>query len=279
MRCATKSPRRQTYILCRLSATKYSTRDVLSCAKSALPASLTDMTLSDRLGVASFTSAHQFVLCSHSRLSGADRARTASRWPDADIPLIRSDAATKTASNTYSVKSPRREQDFGIDFFCEPRVRTGPQTETVTELSAIQVKGGNERLTYGGIDRRGRWREYEFAWLQSLAVPLYLARVSRALDCVELFSFWPMWLIFWRQSELPFEVTFQTGSVQEWSMPTYRKSPIGQSYGDGLRWTVPLGAPILRLTDDDLSRESAALFTDILDFPARVLAILGRSGR
>src|SRR5437773_8314847 len=72
-----------------------------------------------------------------------------------------------------------REKDFGIDFYCQPRVAIGPRTETVIELGALQVKGGMEQLTYGGLDQGGNWREYEFTWLRSLAAPLFLVRVEK----------------------------------------------------------------------------------------------------
>src|SRR3990172_7499880 len=93
------------------------------------------------------------------------------------------------------VKVPR-EQDFGIDFYCQPRVLVGPQTETVAELCSLQVKGGREKLAYGGLNRRGEWRVYELTWLRSLASPLYLVRVNTKRTAVELFSTWPLWLIF-----------------------------------------------------------------------------------
>jgi hypothetical protein len=76
-----------------------------------------------------------------------------------------------------------REKDFGIDFYVQPRVPVGPRTETVIELASLQVKGGHESLSYGGLNENGEWREYEFTWLRSLAIPLYLARVDA--NCTE----------------------------------------------------------------------------------------------
>ena len=37
-----------------------------------------------------------------------------------------------------------RQRDYGIDFFCQLLKPTGTATQTVTELFAIQVKGGKE---------------------------------------------------------------------------------------------------------------------------------------
>lgn len=152
-----------------------------------------------------------------------------------------------------------REKDFGVDFYCQPCVADGAQSETVTELAAVQVKGGGESLAYGGLDRRGQWREYEFSWLRSLATPLYLARVDRAFSTVDLFSLWPLWLIFWSQAENPFEVRFVTAGSRRavWRMPEPRLSRSGTGRGDGMRWTVHLGRPFLRLRGKGLNDQEA----------------------
>ena len=107
-----------------------------------------------------------------------------------------------------------RDKDFGIDFYCQPRIHTVPQTETVAELGSLQVKGGKEKLTYGGLNRRGEWREYEFPWLRSLATPLYLAKVDRGCKTVELFSLWPLWLIFWQTFSLQSRLRHSPGWYQ-----------------------------------------------------------------
>ena len=153
------------------------------------------------------------------------------------------------------VKVPR-EQDYGIDFFCQPRVSTGATTETVTELGSLQVKGGQAELAYGGLNDRGEWRDYELAWLRSLATPLYLAHVDADLTAVELFSLWPLWWIFWR-TRSPFEVVFNTeaaGTVSAmWPQPETSPTVDAHERGDGNRWTINLGPPFLRLTNDLLN--------------------------
>lgn len=145
-----------------------------------------------------------------------------------------------------------REKDFGIDFYCQPRVPDGPRTEIVTELCALQIKGGTETLAYGGLDRKGMWREYEFAWLRSLATPLYLVRVEAGCKAVALFSLWPMWLVFWQQVPHPFQVVFTTDppGTSEWRDPHASSQADASDHGDGKRWTVNLGPPFLRLVGE-----------------------------
>jgi hypothetical protein len=155
-----------------------------------------------------------------------------------------------------SLISVPREKDFGIDFYFHPRIPSGPRTETVAELGSLQVKGGAQDLVYGGLNARDEWQEYEFAWLRSLATPLYLARVDANCRSVELFSLWPLWLIFLKHTPFPFEVVFITHPESDehhpWQDPVASPHPDGDGKGDGMEWTVDLGPPILRLTQDKL---------------------------
>jgi len=150
-----------------------------------------------------------------------------------------------------------RERDFGIDFYCEPRLPIAAGSETVAGLCSLQVKGGVATLAFGGLNERGDWKEYEYGWLRSQAIPLYLARVSAACDSVELFSLWPLWLIFWRQTVLPFEVVLETSAPgrSSWKEPVSQPHPKGAGLGDGNRWTVDLGPPFLMLTNEKLKDE------------------------
>ena len=63
-----------------------------------------------------------------------------------------------------------QEQDFGNDFFCEPRVLLTKTTEAVSSLGLIQVKGGGSRLSYGGLDD-GVWARHELLGKRFRAMP------------------------------------------------------------------------------------------------------------
>ncbi len=154
-----------------------------------------------------------------------------------------------------SVVPVSQPSDFGIDFYCQPRIPNGPRTETVAELCSIQVKGGQAGLKYGGLDTNREWKQFEFAWLRSLATPLYLAHVDRDCNAVELFSLWPLWWIFLKAG-VPFEVVFTTQPASQdshiWQEPQASRHNDGEGNGDGMLWTVNLGSPFLRLTMEDL---------------------------
>ncbi len=150
-----------------------------------------------------------------------------------------------------------RQHDFGIDFYCQPRIPSGQRTESVTDLCSIQVKGGDSIFGFGGLKRRsGQWRDYHFDWLRSLAIPIFLARVDKDFSAVELFSLWPLWLVFW-QTSTPFSVTCRTkpatSTLYELQDLEKKISPVGQGKGDGCDWVVDLGPPFLRLTLADLN--------------------------
>jgi hypothetical protein len=164
-----------------------------------------------------------------------------------------------------SLVSVPRQDDFGIDFYCHLRRPTGIHTETVSDLAALQVKGGEASLVYGGADARGDWRKHEIAWLMSLSTPLYLVKIPRDRKVVDIFSLGPVWHRFMAQAVYPFEIacTTQPPSVNaDWQLtePTFT---VGPERGDRRRWMVDLGAPIVRVSvedsDDPSHRERVAL--------------------
>jgi hypothetical protein len=158
-----------------------------------------------------------------------------------------------------------REQDFGIDFYCQPRVPSGQRTETVTELCGIQVKGGSATLSFGGLNEKGQWRQFEFTWLRSLAAPLFLARVNAENSVVDLYSVWRLWWIFISQRSTPFRVDFTLGAPgtgpEVGPELAGQSCEAGQGHGDGLHWNIDAGPPFLHLTNELLNdsgfRESA----------------------
>jgi hypothetical protein len=165
-------------------------------------------------------------------------------------------AADTMLSSIAALDRVERQRDFGIDFYCQPRRRLSPQVETVDGLAAIQVKGNTSKLSFGGFDADGEWRKYEFFWLASLSTPLYLAQVSVDLKTCSLFSLAPLWLQLMRRAPLiPFEVIFSLrppASESDWEIaePTYE---VAAERGDGCRWKIDLGAPVLHLAMDNMT--------------------------
>jgi len=162
------------------------------------------------------------------------------------------------------VKIPR-EHDFGIDFFCQLYAEAGATSVTVDEVFTLQVKGLHETLRFGGI-RDGSWRDYEIAWLKTLATPLFLARLQPTGPTLDIYSLAPLWRVLW-QTPTPFEVACNTEDPSETeykrSEPSW--SPSAEPHGDGRVWTVPLGPPFVRLMHCDLeTTESRATATSLL---------------
>jgi hypothetical protein len=127
-----------------------------------------------------------------------------------------------------------------------------PRTETVTELCAIQVKGGSAELSFGALKKSGdnvEWPEFAFTWLKSLATPLFLAHVSKDNTTIDLYSVWWLWWIFSRQNVNPFKVEFVLGEhgtgPDNQEEPKRSESEEGRGHGDGLTWTIDAGPPFL----------------------------------
>jgi hypothetical protein len=145
------------------------------------------------------------------------------------------------------VKVPR-EHDFGADFFCQLYAPGEGTSVGVSEIFALQVKSESEELAFGGL-RDQKWRDYEIAWLRTLAVPLLLGRVNATTAELRLYSLSPMWRVLWQTAQ-PFKITCSTEppTSDGYERPDPTSGASGHVHGDGLSWTVPLGPPILKLT-------------------------------
>jgi hypothetical protein len=149
-----------------------------------------------------------------------------------------------------------REEDFGIDFYCQPLVGEG-KMQDVKELCVIQVKGGKKPLAYGGLHPKTRkWRGYHFDWLRSLGVPLYLVKIDNQFTKAEVFSLWPVWLSLWNYG-VPFKINVITRSAMDepYQLEGTAKGnidPKGEGFGNGCICQVNVGTPFLELNDSNL---------------------------
>jgi len=78
-------------------------------------------------------------------------------------------------------------------------------TNRCARVAWTRVRGPGRDIQFGGLSDKGAWKRYEIEWLRSLAVPLYLARLDESRSRVDLFSFWPIWLVL-AVSRAPFRI-------------------------------------------------------------------------
>jgi hypothetical protein len=158
------------------------------------------------------------------------------------------------ASRFLSVVRVPRPDDYGIDAYCHIRSPLDAISSTVGGAFGVQIRGPGCNMQFGGMNDRGdAWKSYEIEWLRSLALPLYLARVSTGCTRVDFYSLWPVWLVL-GGSPAPFRIIceFDDPSKSPFTLPEATKEADG-SCGDGTTWTVPLGPPFLSVSQEQLS--------------------------
>lgn len=152
-----------------------------------------------------------------------------------------------------------RAYDFGIDAYCEVKIPLDSQSSTTVDLFAVQVKGGDSNIVFGGRNK-GEWKRYEIDWLRTLSVPLYLARVDKKCTRVDFYSLWPIWLVLWKV-RLPYKMVCSTLAPSEvqWQFDenmfvkyVSAKDTHNDGFGDNRQWNISLGPPFLSLTMEKL---------------------------
>ena len=96
-----------------------------------------------------------------------------------------------------SVVPVPRPGDFGVDAYCHVLHPLNPSSVTAHGAFGVQIRGHSyDSLSFGGLDDEGtEWKWYEIEWLRSVAVPLYLARVSADYLRVDFHALWSVWLV------------------------------------------------------------------------------------
>jgi len=151
------------------------------------------------------------------------------------------------------VRTPRGPDDYGIDAFCHVRFPLDAVSSTVGGTFGVQVRGPGADLQFGGVTN-SKWKSYEIEWLRSLAVPLYLARVSSDCSRIDLYSLWPISMVL-AQSRTPFRIICQCDepATDPQVLPSRSADPVEGGFGDAKEWTVPLGLPFLSFTRADMN--------------------------
>jgi len=158
------------------------------------------------------------------------------------------------ASRFLSVVDVPRPNDYGIDAYCHIRRPLDAISSTVEGTFGVQVRGPGRNLQFGGMNEKGAaWKAYEIEWLRSLAVPLYLARVSADYNRVDFYSLWPVWQIL-GGSPAPFRIICEFDEAS--NTPIVLQEPTSEMdgpQGDRRTYTVPLGPPFLSSSPEQLN--------------------------
>jgi hypothetical protein len=158
------------------------------------------------------------------------------------------------ASRFLSVVRVPRPDDYGIDAYCHILRPLDPTSKTVGGAFGVQIRGPGTNLQFGGMsDNSTTWKAYEIEWLRSLAVPLYLGRVSADCLRVDFYSLWPVWLVL-GGSPAPFRIIceFDDPSDKPFTLQD-AATEVNGSYGDRVTSTVTLGPPLLSVSQEQLS--------------------------
>jgi len=157
-----------------------------------------------------------------------------------------------------------RQEDWGEDYVCALLIPEGDMLLHGTRFR-VQVKASRKELAkvVGGYTE-GRWRTHEVQWLLGRGPypvgndPLFLAVCDG--EALELYAPFMMWWLRYRVGQ-PTEIEFKPGAdpmgptcADKPCRPaTKRARKRRRDPGDGRRWEVPLGDPIVRLDRDLVS--------------------------
>lgn len=168
--------------------------------------------------------------------------------------------ATHVLSGVAAVVPVPVPMDFGHDLLCT-LTRRDRHALYAGYAFGVQVKSKSDSdVHYGGLDDKGRWKRYELQWLYEQHLPLIICIVDLKQWTVELFSTHFKWWVL-DQKGMPGEITLVPNlKLEDFSeadgrtlLNRYRSERLdccqdGTIAGDGFRYLVPLGNPIVSVS-------------------------------
>lgn len=149
------------------------------------------------------------------------------------------------------IKVPR-EEDIGADFYCTLANKDGNRMTFHTPF-LIQTKSSSEsKVSYGGIDKKGRWKNEEVDWLFSQELPLLIGLVDREALNLKLYTTSNMWSALYgsgKPGEIVLKPNVFVNPREPVSPNEVKEWPAG--VGDGMIWEVPLGRPLVSISVND----------------------------
>jgi hypothetical protein len=149
-----------------------------------------------------------------------------------------------------------RQEDIGFDFYCQ----LADQEKGALSFGfpfIMQIKSlSSPNIIYGSLDHVS-WNNQNIDWLNKLDLPLFIGIVNKQEFRLDIYST----SIFKHTqitSHMPSVIEFRprtTNNESEVHYPTSEPLPNWpeQGKGDGRRYTVDLGNPIVTISNDDIS--------------------------
>jgi hypothetical protein len=152
-----------------------------------------------------------------------------------------------------------REEDIGVDFHCSLMELQGrnylPRSAYNVQVKSVSKK---DSIRFGGVNDSGNWKAHEIEWLFAQEVPLFIAIADKETMILRLYPTSNMWYAKY-QAGKPGEVHFvldePADEVADVTQPSFEPGGWTSPVGDGNRWKVPLGAPLVSIGLVDVEEE------------------------
>jgi hypothetical protein len=150
-----------------------------------------------------------------------------------------------------SVLVPRQE-DIGIDFYCSLAEKNGRHLIYRWPFWVQVGSEGSKKFEYGGVTT-GDWKRWEIEGLRDLQIPFFVGLVDKEKRCLRLFSSSAKWFLL--NSRWPIGQLDLCSDDTRDPMQYYQTGEVDTQQGRLPCFQIPLGAPILEVTLEDIGTE------------------------
>lgn len=164
---------------------------------------------------------------------------------------IHEDDAKAILRRLSSVIPVPRQDDYGIDFYCQEYSNETTTSHESQGIFGIQIKSSLDEYELGGLDRKGTWKEYDLSWYRSLSIPYFLGIIGDDGNQLAIYSLISTKCVYHKATEKPFKIQFKSECKTKTNCRF--EEPVSDGSGNIVRWICNLGLPIIQLHRSQLS--------------------------
>jgi hypothetical protein len=152
----------------------------------------------------------------------------------------------------------RRQDDYGFDCYCQLSDQENGYL-TFGNPFIIQIKSNEEPITYGSTNPKN-WKQENVSWLFQNKLPFFIGIVNREKISISIYDTTGLWQVYNSESygcsQIQFRAKQHPPDEQRKNVEVINIENWPQDKGDGLRYVVDLGSPIVEITYSDLSDDN-----------------------
>ena len=166
---------------------------------------------------------------------------------------VNEDDAKAILRRLSSVIPVPRQDDYGIDFYCQEYSDETKTSHQVRSIYGVQIKPNLDEYALGNFDKKGQWKKYELTWYRTISIPCFLGIITNNGDQLAIYSLISLKCVFHKATSEPYIIKVNSKNSEH--SFRYEEPVVNKKNTEFEEWICNLGSPIIQLNRAQLNEK------------------------